>query len=82
MTPAEIQAAVADLDRRAKTINEAAFVTLTIWPTRLTATIHSWRTSVPRLETNDPAELIAHLSAILDEHDPVLLAKTIGCEAL
>lgn len=75
-----LRSVITELDRRAKTISCQAFVTLEAWPQKWI--LHVWNIGKPNtgFEGDDLDALFAQADAFLTEHEPEMVARTLGIE--
>ena len=76
-----LRSAVAELDRRAKSISQKAFVTIRVWPDRWTVNV--WEIAGRQLrqfEGPKPAPLIEEALDLLTQHNPDGVMRTLGIE--
>ena len=81
MTDTELQAAVAELDKRAKAIDPASFVTLVVWPNRYGVTAHCFlKTMSVSHEGSIPEVALSKASEFIAERDPEATAAWFTVE--
>lgn len=80
MNAAEIQAAVAELDRKAKTIHPGSFAALTTFRNRFLAAVYCFGRAEIKSEAPTAREALDQVEALLAEHDPDMIAKTLGLD--